>query len=94
MKRHSEAGFGHIVVLAVLVLVLAVVGFAGYKVMQSQKDNKDTTAAAVQTSAKNQATIDATPQLKTVDSTLSEVATQIDGGLNASTLDGDIQVLY
>jgi uncharacterized protein HemX len=93
MRRHTEAGFGHVVVLAVLVLVFAIVGFAGYKVMQSQNDNNDTTAAT-QTSAKNQATIDDTPQLKAVDSTLSDVATQIDSSLNTSTLDSDIQALY
>lgn len=89
---NTEQGFAHVVGLAVLVLVLAVIGFAGYKVMQSQKSN-DSTTTTTTTSAVQQK-IDAQPTLKAVDQSLSEATSALNSGFSTTTLDSDIQALY
>ena len=60
----SERGVGHVAIV-LLLLVVGVVGFAGYTVMNSQKDN-DKTASSVQ------AKVDSVPELKEADTTLTQ----------------------
>lgn len=80
----SERGAGHIVAV-LLVVVLAVVGFAGYTVMKSQ-DNK---AKTVSTQQK----VEAVPELKQADTTLSDTNTELDASLDTSALDQDIDAM-
>ncbi|MFZ2513654.1 MAG: hypothetical protein WAW63_04325 [Candidatus Saccharimonadales bacterium] len=80
----SERGAGHIVAV-LLVVVLAVVGFAGYTVMKSQ-DNK---AKTVSTQEK----VEAVPELKQADTTLSDTNTELDASLDTSALDQDIDAM-
>lgn len=89
----TEQGFAHVLGLAVVVVVLAIIGFAGYKVMQSQKSNDNTPAATTTTSAV-QTKINAQPTLKTVDQTLNDATTALNSGFSTTTLDSDIQALY
>ncbi len=91
MKR-SEAGFAHLVMVLVAVVAIGVIGFVGYRVMQSQNDKKDTTTTSV--SKATQTKIDAAPTLKAVNTTLTDVASQLNSSLDTSTLDSDIQALY
>ena len=44
--REQEAGMGHILVIALVVVVIAVIGAAGYEV--SQKNNRVTVRATIQ----------------------------------------------
>lgn len=80
----SERGAGHIVAV-LLVVVLAVVGFAGYTVMKSQ-DNKAKTVS-------NQQKVEAVPELKQADTTLSDTNTALDASLDTSALDQDIDAM-
>ena len=80
----SERGAGHIVAV-LLVVVLAVVGFGGYAVMKSQ-DNK---AKTVSTQQK----VEAVPELKQADTTLSDTNTELDASLDTSALDQDIDAM-
>ena len=88
----TEHGFAHLLGLAVVVVVLAIIGFAGYKVMQSQKSND--TASTTATTSAVQKKIDTQPTLKAVDQSLSEATTALNSGFSTTTLDSDIQALY
>lgn len=80
----SERGAGHIVAIF-MVIVLVVVGFAGYTVMKSQ-DNKAKTVS-------NQQKVEAVPELKQADTTLSDTNTELDSSLDTSALDQDIDAM-
>ncbi len=80
----SERGAGHIVAV-LMVVVIAVVGFAGYTVMKSQ-DNKQQTATTQQK-------VEAVPELKQADTTLSDTSTELDSSLDTSALDQDIDAM-
>ena len=81
----SERGVGHIVIV-LLLLVVGVVGFAGYTVMNSQKDT-DKTASSVQ------AKVDSVPELKEADTTLTQASSDLDSSLDTSALDADIDAM-
>lgn len=84
MRLRNERGAGHIVAV-LLVLVLAVVGFAGYTVMKSQAKNANTSST--------QAKIDAAPELKNADATLTQTNNDLDSGLDTTALDADINAM-
>jgi uncharacterized protein HemX len=87
MKRFtSERGAGHLVAV-LLVLVVAVVGFAGYSVLKSQ--DKKTTSTAVSTQKK----VDAVPVLKEADATLTQTDSELESSLDTSALDQDIDAM-
>ena len=81
----SERGVGHVAIV-LLLLVVGVVGFAGYTVMNSQKDN-DKTASSVQ------AKVDSVPELKEADTTLTQASSGLDSSLETSALDADIDAM-
>ncbi|QQS18501.1 hypothetical protein IPL68_00020 [Candidatus Saccharibacteria bacterium] len=80
----SERGTGHIVAF-LLVVVVAVVGFVGYTVMNSQ-DNKDNTVSTQQK-------VEAVPELKQADATLSDANNELETGLDTTALDQDIDAM-
>lgn len=86
MKRViSERGAGHIVAI-LLVVVVGVVGFAGYKVMQSQDKKQSVTSSTQQK-------VDAVPDLKQADTTLNETDKELQTSLDTSALDEDIDAM-
>ena len=84
MKSHSERGAGHIVAV-LLVVVIAVVGFAGYTVMKSQDNNKTATTT--------QQKVDAVPDLKQADASLNDTDKELQTSLDTSALDEDIDAM-
>lgn len=90
MRRINQSGFTHVFLLLVLVGVLAIVGLAGYRVLNLNKTVSDATA----TTSAVQKKVDAVPTLKAADQTLSDVSNQLNSDLNTSALDSDIQTLY
>lgn len=101
MKRNAQAGFAHITVVLVLLLVVGVVAFAGYRVWESQSGG-DVDTATTQTTANGtdtvpaatQATIDDQADLKASDEALTQTASDLNSSLDTSTLDSDISTLY
>ncbi len=93
MKRLNTQGFSHIIAIALIVAVVGIVGFTGYRVMQAN-DTTSTSATADGTTPQEQAVIDADTTLKAADTTLGDVATDLDSSLDVSTLDTDINALY
>ena len=84
MIRLNQTG-SHIVALAFGVLVVGVIAFAGYTVMQRQND-ASTTASSVQ--KPSDATAD--PELTSASDELDSSSSQLDSGLNDSSLDADL----
>ncbi|MDB5182031.1 MAG: hypothetical protein JWP13_794 [Candidatus Saccharibacteria bacterium] len=84
---HSQAGIGHIVVVLVL-LVVGVVGFAGYKV--ASKNTQGSNDASATASPEVPDKISTKADLETTGKALDNSSTQIDGGLNDSALDDDL----
>lgn len=90
--RNTQHGGSHVVLLIVVVLV-AVVGFAAYRVMGAQKKTTVSNAttsgqSTVATPAKIQSKADVTQASKSLDSV------QIDSGLDSSALDADLNSLF
>lgn len=92
-KQFPQAGFGHIVLL-MLVLVVAVIGFAGYKVASTGTAK---TASAPSTSATAVSTIpasiDTAADLAQTGKALDSSATQAESSLDDSGLDADIDAV-
>lgn len=98
MKRNSQAGFAHITVILVILLVIGVVAFAGYRVMQAQSpaDENVTTSSsdADKTPATTQKTIDSKAELKASDEALTQTSSDLNSSLDTASLDSDINSLY
>lgn len=90
MKRLTQSG-SHVIALAVGLLVVGVVAFAGYTVMQSNDTTKASTTTPTTTTLANSINSDAdlTAAAKTLDSSSS----QVDSSLNDSSLDTDLNDL-
>lgn len=89
MKRSLESG-SHLVALALVVVFVAVAGFAGYKVWQMQQaslNNSATTAATVPAKITN--TADLTQASKVLD----QASTQVNTNLDDSSLNADLNAL-
>lgn len=85
--RNSQAGVGHIAAVLVIVVV-AVIGFAGYTVYKAGQDKQVATdTAQTNTAIKTKADLNNAGKL------LDNTATQLDNDLNTSVLDGDIDQL-
>ncbi|HSX43214.1 MAG TPA: hypothetical protein VLF59_03960 [Candidatus Saccharimonadales bacterium] len=89
MKRLNQSG-SHIIALALVVLALGVVGFAGYKVMQRNQKSPVVTAngtnIAIPTTIKTKT--DLTVTAKSLDSASAELNSSIDtGSLDSSMND-------
>lgn len=86
MKRTiSERGAGHIVAI-LIVVVVGVVGFTGYKVMQSQDKKQPETSLTQQK-------VDAVPDLKQADTSLNDTDKELQTSLDTSALDEDIDAM-
>jgi hypothetical protein len=87
----NQSGFGHLVLVLCLALVVGVVGFAGYRVMNNT-DNEvsSTTAKTAETEAP--ATIESNDDL--VQAQKAVDTSDIDSDLDTSALDQDIDALF
>jgi Tfp pilus assembly protein PilX len=88
MKKHLQNGFAHMVVLLAL-LILVVIGLAGYKVAMNHSASVSSTSAA--TAAQQVKAIKNTADLNNAESTLNNV--NVDGDLNPDSLNDDVSSL-
>jgi uncharacterized protein (UPF0333 family) len=89
MKKTSQTGFAHLGSL-LLVLVLVVIAFAGYKVAQNHNSKvKNSTSTAANTEQVQ--TIKSASDLDKAQTTLDN--TNVDGDLNPDSMDQDVQSL-
>jgi hypothetical protein len=86
----NQAGFGHTVLVFVLLFVAAA-GFAGYKVLSGQGTKN--AASTVSTSTKFPAKISAKADLVQASKALDNSSTQVDSSLNDGGLDADLNDL-
>ena len=84
--RSNQQGIGHVVALLVLVLVAAV-AFAGWRVMNANKTSDTTARAASQTPSVLKTKADVTKAANELD------ATSVDSTVNPDSLDSDINSL-
>ncbi len=84
MKRLNQSG-SHVVALLVVVAALAIVGLAGYKVMQARN-----TVDTQQTAAQVPAAINNAADLQQANKVLDDSSAQLDSGLDDSQLDADL----
>lgn len=87
MKRLNQSG-SHILGLALLIVVLGVIGFAGYTVMNKSNDKSATTTASTQSEA-----IQNTADLTKASNELDSSSTQVNSNLDDSTLNSDLNDL-
>ncbi len=86
MRKLSQSGFGH-VALVLIVVVLAVVGFAGYTVWKAGQKTDTTQQASLPATIKTEADLTQTSKF------LDESAKELDSSLDPSGLDGSINQL-
>lgn len=87
MRKLPQSGFGH-VALVLIVVVLAVVGFAGYTVWQAGQNTGDTSQQATVPE-----TITTKADLTQTSKYLDQAGTELDSSLDPSGLDGSINQL-
>jgi len=94
MKRLNQSG-SHIVALALAVVVVAVLGFAGYRVMQANKTTPVTTASTqpLSTPSAVPATIKTNGDLTATAKALDDTSAQVDSSLNDNSLNSDLNDL-
>jgi uncharacterized protein HemX len=90
MKRLNQSG-SHILALALLVLALGVVGFAGYKVQQAHNTTDATTTAA--TTHVAPATIKDTTDLQQTSQALDDDSSQLNTNLDDTSLNADLNAM-
>jgi uncharacterized protein HemX len=88
MKRLNQTG-SHILGIALLIVALGVVGFAGYTVMNKHKDKTATATTATTQSDTIQNTADLTAASDQLDSS----STQVNSNLDDSSLNNDLNDL-
>jgi uncharacterized protein HemX len=86
LQRLNQSG-SHILALALVVLALGVVGFAGYKVQQAHSKTTPATTAAAHTVP---ATITTTADLEQTSQALDSDSSQLNASLDDSGLDADL----
>jgi hypothetical protein len=89
MKRLNQSG-SHVLVLALGLVVVGVIAFAGYTVMNS-KNTGTTTASTTQKS--DVSSINNAADLSTAAKQLDSSSSQVDSSLNDSSLDSDLNDL-
>lgn len=88
--QNNQHGSSHIVI-SLLVVAFAVIGFAGYRVMGSKKTTKSTPVVSQTPATEIPAKITSKAEVKQADTALN--AEQIDKSLDSSQLDADISAL-
>lgn len=86
-QTHTQAGIGHVVAIFMVVFV-AVIGFAGWKVATMDRSAPGT--ANVTLSAEVPEKLETKADLVTTSKALDGSASDLDGGLNDSSLDADL----
>jgi uncharacterized protein (UPF0333 family) len=89
MKKQSQSGFAHFGLL--LLVLVAVVAFAGYKVSQNQSSKTPVASTATPATAQVIPTIKTSADLDTAQSTLN--SQNVDGDLNPDSLNQDVSSL-
>jgi len=91
MKRLNQTG-SHLIALALLVLALGVISFAGYTVVQRNKpaDTASTTAQTQTKTAVVPATIKNTADLQQAGTVLDNSSSQLNTSLDDSALNADL----
>lgn len=92
MKRLNQTG-SHVIAIAALVLALGVIGFAGYKVSQSNNKPVSTSSTTVSTQTKPPVvptTIGSTADLQQASSVLDQSSSQLNSNLDDSSLNADL----
>jgi len=89
MKRLNQSG-SHVIALALLILVLGLVGFTGYKVQQSHDNKTKVSQATAPTKAVVSSTIANAADLQTVSQSLDQSSAQLNSGLDDSQLNADL----
>lgn len=89
MKRLNQSG-SHVVALLVGVLVIGVIGLAGYKVMQAQNDTTLQSSNPVTTSKAAPKTIKTNADLTQAAKALDSSSSQVDGSLNDNALNASL----
>jgi len=87
--RTNQSGFGHLV-LVVILLVVAAAGFVGWRIMQ-QADTDTAITAGAKGSAVIPAQINSKADVKKADKALDN--TSIDSSVNPAQLDSDLNAL-
>ena len=91
--RTNQSGF-ELASLAAVVLLVAVIGFAGYKVWQRDSNSADTaTKTSTQASTAVPATIDSQADLSSTAKSLDDASPQVNSDVNGDSLDADINDL-
>lgn len=85
--KTNQSGFGHIVLL-VVVLMVAVVAFAGYRVWSNQQAADTTTKTSA--AATLPSSIETKADLTSTSKYLDNLGSQLDADLDGSSLDADI----
>lgn len=91
MKKISQIGVGHVVILLVVAIV-AVIGFTGYKVVTSQPTAKQSVATE-KSAAQAVIVPPKSPELKAADATLTQTDQDLQSSLDTTALDQDIDAL-
>ena len=86
MRRLNQSGMGHVALLLVVVVV-AVVAFAGYRVWSAQQDSATPTETATTTSIQSKA------DLVETSSVLDDTSSDLNQAFDTSALDEDIDSL-
>jgi hypothetical protein len=88
-RQSLQAGFGHVAVVFLIVFV-AVVGFAGYKVMSSNSSKQDASVAVPVAASTVPAQIKTKADLVQTAKVLDNSSSSVDSTLNDTALSSDL----
>ena len=92
MKRLNQAG-SHVVALLFGLLVVGVIGFAGYTVMQRGSTDDTASTATTATTTKAPTKIESKADLTQASKALDDTASSVDSSLNDNSLNSDLNDL-
>jgi hypothetical protein len=92
IKKSQQSGFSHVLLLGLLVVV-AVVGFAGYRVVNNQKDTTNLSDSTVKESAAVKVPDTIKDNTDLVQTQKAVEQTSVDSDLNPADLNQDVNDL-